>query len=115
MVLFDDEAKGLVEARAAVAAWLHLERGLALKRAEAPVLPSVEPGVFLGSRVSRTGIAASRKLRRRFRRRVRRAAGQGPEALVRTLRSYRGLLLLTQSVGIFTTNGRAPRREVARK
>jgi hypothetical protein len=43
--------------------------------------------------VSHAGISPSRKLRRRMRRRLAAAAAQGPEALQRTLTSYRGLVL----------------------
>jgi hypothetical protein len=49
--------------------------------------------VFLGYRVSRSGVAASRKLRRRMADRLRQAARQGPEALLRSLGAYRGLML----------------------
>ncbi|TMQ76125.1 hypothetical protein ACCUM_0064 [Candidatus Accumulibacter phosphatis] len=54
---------------------------------------AVEPtriaAVFLGYRISQAGIAPSRNLRRR----VRLAAARGEESLIRTLRSYRGLLV----------------------
>ena len=49
--------------------------------------------MFVGYRISRAGITASRKLRRRLRQRVRTAAAKGAAALLRTLRSYRGLLI----------------------
>jgi hypothetical protein len=51
-----------------------------------------EPAVFLGHRISRSGIAASRRMRRRLKARVRSAALQGPDALKRSLISYRGLM-----------------------
>ena len=44
-------------------------------------------------RISCAGITPSRKLRRRFRRRIQKAAEAGPDALERCLQSYRGLLL----------------------
>ncbi|MCB1812264.1 MAG: hypothetical protein KDK04_11180 [Candidatus Competibacteraceae bacterium] len=49
--------------------------------------------MFVGYRISRAGISPSRKLRRRMRARVKAAAAQGDKALIRTIRSYQGLLL----------------------
>ncbi len=51
------------------------------------------PAVFLGYRVSRSGIGPSRKLRRRMRSRITAAAKKGSAALQRTLTSYRRLVL----------------------
>lgn len=51
------------------------------------------PSVFLGYRVSHSGIGPSRKLRRRMQSRITVAAKKGPNALQRTLTSYRGLVL----------------------
>ncbi len=69
------------------------ERGLALNPKRWHVAPAREPVVFLGYRVSPAGIGPSRKLRRRMASRLRHAARRGPDALERTLASYRGLLL----------------------
>ena len=57
------------------------------------IRPDREPAVFLGYRIARGGIAPSRKLRRRFKQRVRAAAREGDAALERCLKSYRGLLV----------------------
>lgn len=92
-VLFHEDRGTLEAARDEIAAWLRRERSLALKREQAPVVPNCEATRFLGYRTSRAGITPSRKLRRRFEGRVRQAAERGPDALERTLRSYRGLLL----------------------
>ena len=92
-VLFDDDATRLAEARAAIAEWLAHERGLALNPKHQEVVPGRAPSVFLGYRITRAGIAPSRKLRRRMRGRVRAAAARGEQALIRSIRSYRGLLL----------------------
>lgn len=74
-------------------AWLAAERRLALNPKRWDVEPGPWPFVYLGFRVSRGGIEASKKLRRRMKARLRRAAARGPEALARTEASYRGLLL----------------------
>lgn len=79
--------------RAAIAAWLRAERGLALNPKHLAVEPTSAPAVFVGYRISRAGFSASRKLRRRFRRRLRSAAAKGESSLIRSIRSYRGLLL----------------------
>lgn len=92
-VLFDDDAGRLAAARSAIAEWLAAERRLELNPKRWNVLPTTEPGIFLGYRVSRAGITPSRKLRRSFAQRLQRAAEHGHDALVCTLRSYRGLLL----------------------
>jgi RNA-directed DNA polymerase len=93
LVLLDDERSRLEEARAAIREWVGRERGLALNPKRGHVVPGREPVVFLGYRVSPAGTAPSRKLRRRMARRLRHAARKGPDALRRTLASYRGLLL----------------------
>jgi hypothetical protein len=51
------------------------------------------PAIFVGYRISQAGIAPSRKLRRHLRHRLRTAAAKGEESLIRTVRSYRGLLV----------------------
>jgi len=92
MVLFGDDPGLLAAQRAAVVDWLDRERNLVLKAGCGEVLSTSQPRVFLGYRVSRAGVSPGRKLRRDFRRRVRAAAERGPEALVRTMRAYRGML-----------------------
>ncbi len=92
-VLFATERQRLEQAREAIRQWLTVERGLALNPKHGQLRPAHEPATFLGYRISRAGIAPSRKLRRRFRRRIEQAAGEGEEALERCLQSYRGLLL----------------------
>ena len=92
-VLFCDDAARLANARAAIADWLAAERRLALNPKHLEVVPNRAPAVFLGYRISRAGIAPSRKLRRRLRGRLRKAAARGEDAVVRSIRSYRGLLL----------------------
>jgi retron-type reverse transcriptase len=92
-VLFANDQRQLLEARAAIAVWLQEARGLRLNPTHLSVEPTHIPAVFLGYRVSRAGIAPSRKLRRHLRRRLRAAAANGEDALFRTIRSYQGLLL----------------------
>jgi len=93
LVLLGDDQARLVEARAAIREWVGRERGLGLNPKRWHVVPAREPVVFLGYRVSPAGIGPSRKLRRRMAGRLRQAAKKGPDALARTLGSYRGLLL----------------------
>jgi hypothetical protein len=57
------------------------------------VLPNTHPSIFLGYRISRASVTPNRKLRRAMQRRLRTAATRGHEALVRSVQSYRGLLL----------------------
>ena len=91
-LLFADQRDRLEEARMALAEWLATHRGLRLNPKRLTVCPNAVPGVFLGDRVSRAGIAPSRKLRRRMKARLRHAAAAGEESLIRSIRSYRGLL-----------------------
>jgi hypothetical protein len=93
LVLFADDKAQLLEARAAIAAWLQSERQLQLNPKHLTVEPTRTPAVFLGYRISQAGLAPSRKLRRRLRQRLRAAAATGEETLVRSIRSYQGLLL----------------------
>jgi hypothetical protein len=92
-VLFDNDKAVLIEARAAIGEWLARERGLSLNPKHLSIEPTTTPAVLLGYRISRAGISPSRKLRRRLRQRMRIAADKGEEALLRTVQSYRGLLL----------------------
>ncbi len=92
-VLFDNSKQKLLESREAISAWLSKNRGLGLNPKRWAVEPNRSSGVFLGYRISRAGTAPSRKLRRRFRSRLRTTAQKGYDPLVCTIRSYRGLLL----------------------
>jgi RNA-directed DNA polymerase len=92
-VLFAERREDLLEARCAVESWLAEQRALGLNPRHDRVEPTHSPVVFLGYRVSRAGIGPSRKLRRRMRARIAGAADRGPEALERTLWSYRGMVL----------------------
>ena len=87
LTLFSHSRARLVEAREEVGEWLAQQRGLATHRGE--VVSTAAPSTYLGCRVSRAGRGPGRKLRRRMRRRVLAAAERGPEALKRTLASYR--------------------------
>jgi hypothetical protein len=93
LVLFANDKARLLEARAAIAAWLQRERQLQLNPKHLTVEPTRTPAVLLGYRISRAGLAPSRKLRRRLRQRLHTAAATGEETLVRSIRSYQGLLL----------------------
>ncbi len=93
MALFAEEKPRLLEARTAVAQWLHEQRRLQLNLKRLAVEPTQTPAVFVGYRISQAGITPSRKLRRHLRHRVRLAAAKGEDALIRTVRSYRGLLV----------------------
>jgi hypothetical protein len=90
--LFSDDTIQLQEARIAIAAWLAEHRRLHLHDKRGDVVPNAHPVIFLGYRLSRSGIAPSRKLRRSMPLRLRQAARQGNAPLVRCLQSYRGLL-----------------------
>jgi Reverse transcriptase (RNA-dependent DNA polymerase) len=92
-VLFSNDRSQLVNARAVIAAWLAEERQLRLHPKRWDILPNTHPSIFLGYRISRAGVTPSRKLRRAMPRRLRTAASKGHEALVRSIQSYRGLLL----------------------
>lgn len=93
LVLFADDRTRLLEARTAVADWLREQRALRLNPKRLAVEPTRTPATFVGYRISQAGISPGRKLRRNLRRRVRLAAEKGEEALIRSIRSYRGLLV----------------------
>lgn len=92
-VLFSNDREQLVSARETIADWLREERQLKLNKKRLAVVPTTDSGVFVGYRISRSGISPSSKLRRRFKQRIRTAVRKGDEALIRTIRSYKGLLL----------------------
>ncbi len=93
VALFGDDQAELLAARQFIADWLERERLLQLNPKRWHVVPNTAAGGFLGYRVSRSGLSPSRKLRRSLRRRLRLAAAQGHEPLVRSIQSYRGLML----------------------
>jgi RNA-directed DNA polymerase len=69
-VQLGDDRGLLVEARLAVSEWLRAQRGLTLNPKLGQIEPTVHPTVLLGHRISRSGIAPSGRMRRRFRERV---------------------------------------------
>ncbi|HCS92804.1 MAG: hypothetical protein N838_02030 [Thiohalocapsa sp. PB-PSB1] len=91
-VLFAEQAAVLEDARGAIRQWLAEHRGLTLNPKHWQIEPASTPAVFLGYRISSSGLGPSRRLRRRMRERIRNAAGRGPAALRQTLVSYRGML-----------------------
>ena len=91
--LFCDDRAQLLAARTAIVDWLLRERGLTMGRKRWEVFDTREPSRFVGYRVSRGGIAPGPKVKRRMKKRLRAAAARGPEALERSLRSYRGVFL----------------------
>lgn len=92
LVVLGDDPEHLAGVRDHIAGWLREHRFQELDPKRRHVVSTREACVYLGYRVSRAGITPSRKLRRRFQRRVAAAAQRGPEALRRTLIAYRGLL-----------------------
>ena len=70
LTLAGDCRSQLVEARAAVAAWLQRERRLELKHPNAPVRPASRRFTYLGYVVSRAGAEATPRVLRRMRKRV---------------------------------------------
>jgi RNA-directed DNA polymerase len=92
LVLLGDDAERLGQMGECVAQWLGQERRLALNPGFGQLVATREPAVFLGHRISHSGIGPSRRMRRRLKAHIRSAALQGPEALQRTLISYRGLM-----------------------
>ena len=68
-------------------------RGLALDPRQGQLQPAREPGVFLGYRVSRAGVSASKRLRRRLKGRIQNACCRDGSALARCLDAYRGILI----------------------
>ena len=92
-VLFDQDPDRLFKMKAQIVIWLTKERGLSLNPKRGKVLPTTSPVIFLGYRLSRAGISPSRKLRRRMGYRLRLAIARGRWTLMRSLQSYRGLLV----------------------
>lgn len=88
----DQRPEVLVDAKEQIKVWLAQHRRLVLKDLEARPQRCRGSFVYLGYRISPAGINPSKKLRRRFKVKVRLAAAKGEDALNRTLTSYRGLL-----------------------
>ena len=76
-VLFSDSREHLREVREEISRWLHRERLLQLNPDKLQICTNSEPAVFLGYRVSRSGLSPSRKLRRSMKKRIRSAAEKG--------------------------------------
>ena len=93
MCLFADDKTLLLAAQQAVADWFNSERGLQLNPKHRTIAPTTASAVFVGYRISRSGIAPSRKLRRRLKQRLQLAVAQDDQVLLRTLQAYKGLLL----------------------
>lgn len=89
--LFSDDKNQLKEAREAVTAWLLLHRRLHVNPKRLHIRPTEEPSTFVGYQVTRGGLEAGKKMRRRLVLNVRKAAALGPVALARTVGSYRAL------------------------
>ncbi len=92
LLLFADDRAPLREAREQIEDWLRNERWLVLNRRTA-IESTKAPFEYLGYRISRGGIDATRKLQRRMKQKLRAAADRSPDALERCEDSYRGLLL----------------------
>jgi len=92
LVLFSDSPDRLEACRSDIADWLGRERGLRLKDPAAQVLPNTQPATFLGFRVSRAGVLAGPKMKRRLRARLAAADAVTPQRLARSLVAYRGVL-----------------------
>ncbi len=92
-VLFDDDKAALHAARDRIEGWLWEQRRLRLNPRTGAVAGTSVPYTFLGYRVSRGGLEVGHKTRRRLARRVAIAAREGPAALERTLRAYRGIVM----------------------
>jgi retron-type reverse transcriptase len=90
-VLFGDRREALIEARERIVAWLAEERGLVLKDPVAAPMDNRLPAVFLGFRVSRSGLGPGPKALRRLRRRVQQTDNLDPDHLARSLLAFRGM------------------------
>ncbi|MCG8425436.1 MAG: RNA-dependent DNA polymerase [Proteobacteria bacterium] len=92
--LFSNDARQLAEARDDIAHWLHVHRGLRLKNPKARVRDTGESFIYLGMRVSRSGMAARAEAMARMERRLNELALCGTrEALERSTASFAGTTL----------------------
>ncbi|MDX1655984.1 MAG: reverse transcriptase/maturase family protein, partial [Candidatus Competibacteraceae bacterium] len=89
--LFADNPRRLEQARERIARWLEQERRLHLNPKRQRVMPTTQPSIFLGYRVSRAGLRVGPKAKRRLKRRLHEADSLSTERLVRSLRAYRGM------------------------
>lgn len=92
LLLFAQTPTELVEAIARVDAWLSTNRLLLLNPRRNQIESTVRPFTYLGYRITRGGIEASKKLSRRLSANLKKANKKGPEEVERCLASYRGLL-----------------------
>jgi hypothetical protein len=92
-LLFHSDPLALKNARDQVQSWLLQERNQLFKATTGRILRSTNPVNFLGYNLSPRGICPGRKLRRRFRQKIRESARKGPQALYRSLQGYKGILL----------------------
>jgi len=91
LLLAADDREALRDAGERVRDWLSSQRDLALKPDRQGVVSTRANLVVLGHLVTRAGITPARTVRRRARRRLAERAREGPEALARTLASYRAV------------------------
>ncbi len=91
--LFSDDRAQLQAALEALTDWLLTQRHLTLNPRRTALLPTRQPSTYVGYRVSTAGLSPGKKLRRRMPQKLRHAARKGPDALERTLHSYKGILL----------------------
>lgn len=89
--MFADDQTCLLQARDAIAEWLSVHRRLELNPKHQHVHHTREGCTFLGYRVTRAGMTPGKKMLRRCRLNLRKAAQSGPNALARTVGSYRAL------------------------
>ncbi len=93
LAFFGDDRAELEDVREQVRTWLLRERGLELKPRRDAVQPTTQPTTCLGFRISRAGLLPGPKAKRRLKRLLEHGDELGHDRLVRSLVSYRGLLL----------------------
>ena len=92
IALFANDPARLERAREQVKRWLHTERRLVLKKPDAPVRSTADHFVYLGHRVTRSGIEPGPRILRRMKIRLHEILLTGDVAkLERSLASYRGI------------------------
>jgi RNA-directed DNA polymerase len=93
LAFFGDDRRALEDVREQVRDWLVRERRLELKPRRDAVQPTAQPATYLGFRISRAGLLPGPKAKRRLKELLENSDDLGHERLVRSLVSYRGLLL----------------------
>ena len=93
MTLFADKRGPLEAARGEIEVWLARERRLQLNPKHWRVCSTAEPSIYLGYRVSRSGVSVGPTARKRLRRKLPAKAAAGRQALTATLLSARGMAL----------------------